>query len=73
MTLLILVEPDNGQPEKHLEQVKIVSNKIEIFIKEDTDNQLFQYIISRQKEIFGLFEKGCLIIQAYNNNNNIKF
>lgn len=50
-----------------------MSNKIEIFIKKGVDDQLSQYIIFRQKAILGLFEKGCSIIQTYNNNNNIKF
>lgn len=38
----------------------------------DVNNQLSQYIISRQKKIFRLFEKGRLVIQAYNDNDNIK-
>lgn len=54
---LLPVEYGCEQTEKHLKQVKIMSDRLDIFRNKDADAKPFQYTASSQKKIPALLVK----------------
>ncbi len=66
---LALNDPGCEKPKKPPERINI----FDLFTNKNADAKLSQYTASGQKEIPGLLEKGCPVVQAYNDDDNIKF